>query len=366
MLIELHVIQNFAPHNLNRDDTNAPKDCVFGGYRRARISSQCSKKAIRDFCREHALLPAESLGARTKRLIEKAVPYLVDKGREEDAAAQVVQAALESIGLGVKEGKTEYLLFLAESSIESFANACNEAWDDLEKVSIGKKKAKGAIPKDLEKNLHVLLDGTRAVDIALFGRMLADRPQDNIDAACQVAHAISTNQVQMEMDFYTAVDDLNPNEDTGAGMMGVVEFNSSCFYRYQVLHVEHLSQNLGGDGELSRAGIRAWLEASIKAIPTGKQNSMAAHNPPTYILAVVKDTNDPWNLANAFARPIRPKRNGGDDVSELSAKALMEHLDNLERMYGSDSIRKKLICSQYDKESLGIPGLIDSVLQELP
>jgi CRISPR system Cascade subunit CasC len=157
------------------------------------------------------------------------------------------------------------------------------------------------MPEEIKKELNRLLNGGMAVDLALFGRMLADLPNKNIDAACQVAHALSTNKVSMEFDFFTAVDDLSPEEETGAGMMGTVEFNSACFYRYANIDLKQLTGNLAGDSELAQKAVEAFLRAAVATIPTGKQNSMAAQNPPSLVFAVVRDKGL-WSLANAFVK----------------------------------------------------------------
>src|SRR5262249_9519011 len=146
-------------------------------------------------------------------------------------------------------------------------------------------------------------------DLALFGRMIADNPDWNVDAACQVAHAISTNRVNVEFDFYTAVDDFRPRDSAGSDMMGTVPFQSSCFYRYASLDVDALRKNLGGTDTaeataLARSTVDAFLRALALAIPTGKQNSMAAQNRPSYLLAVVRKAGTPCSLANAFVKPI--------------------------------------------------------------
>jgi len=166
--------------------------------------------------------------------------------------------------------------------------------------------------------------------------MVTSEAFKNMDAACQVAHAISTHKVSMEFDFYTAVDDLNPKEETGAGMMGTVEFNSACYYRYANIDLEQLKMNLGNDEELARKTVEAFVRASASAIPTGKQNSFAAQNPPSFILAVLKRGGTPLSLANAFEKPVRPDREGG--IVENSIKALDEYWTKLTKAYGWDRV----------------------------
>lgn len=346
MLVELHIIQNFAPSNLNRDDTGAPKDCEFGGVRRARISSQCLKRAVRRAFNELNLIPTEYRARRTKRLVEelaRRIEAAASKPRE--LAQAVAEAAITSAGLSVdKDGLTQYLLFLGEREIAMAAEVCLQHWDVLsESAQAGepaegtrpqgreaKRAARAALP-DVRKAMEALLTGGEAADVALFGRMLADLPDRNIDAACQVAHALSTHQVSMEFDYFTAVDDLNPREETGAGMIGTVEFNSACYYRYANVDLDQLQRNLGGDEELARQTLDAFLRASVAAIPTGKQNSMAAQNPPSLVMSVVRSAGT-WSLANAFVRPVRLR--GEDDLIAASVRALDRYWIRLSEMYG--------------------------------
>lgn len=333
LFVELHLIQNFAPSNLNRDDTGAPKDALFGGQRRARVSSQCFKRAIRLYSRDQQLVPAEYRALRTKKLQTLLLTKLA--GRDQDEAASKIEVALAAAGLKLKDdGKTEYLLFLGEREIAGFAALIEEHWDGLVTPAAGEKKSKkeskAAISPELTKQAKALLDGGKAVDVALFGRMLADLPQVNQDAACQVAHAISTHRVERDFDYFTAVDDVGGPDETGAGMIGQVEFNSATFYRYAVLDVGKLLKNLQEDKELTASAIEALIHAMVRAIPTGKQNSFAAHNLPEFIGVSLRKS--PLNLANAFERPIQPRHD--KSLTGQSVQALAHYESKLAPVYG--------------------------------
>ncbi|HQZ90516.1 MAG TPA: type I-E CRISPR-associated protein Cas7/Cse4/CasC [Thermomicrobiales bacterium] len=333
MRVELHLLQNFAPSNLNRDDTGAPKDCDFGGYRRARISSQAIKRAMRREFRRDELVSPDRRGTRTKRLTGALVDRLVTTGKDEAESLAVANAAIGAIGLkhqstGEAAGdfKTQYLVFLGQQEIDRFAETCLEHWDALASGKV--------LPAGTKKAFVGQLDGGKASDVALFGRMIADLPERNIDAASQVAHAISTNKISAEFDFYTALDDLKPDDTAGADMMGTVEFNSSCFYRYANVDLAQLATNLDDD-DLVEPTLEAFLRASVAAIPTGKQNSFAAQNPPSFVLAVVRDAGM-WSLANAFVNPVRPDRDG--DLIANSIVALDGYWGQLSSVYGDDGI----------------------------
>jgi CRISPR system Cascade subunit CasC len=208
------------------------------------------------------------------------------------------------------------------------AEALLEEWDRLSDRKAFKKLARRLV-RDHKGH-------TSAPDIALFGRMLAEKPALNLNAACQVAHAISTHPVSMEMDFYTAVDDLAPDEETGAGMMGFTGFNSACFYRYARIDWDQLVDNLNGDPELARRTVEGFLRAAVAAVPTGKQNAFAAHNPPDFLLAVVREDGMGWSLTNAFEKPVRAGRSSG--LVAPSVEALDAYWGRLSQVYGTDTL----------------------------
>jgi CRISPR system Cascade subunit CasC len=204
-----------------------------------------------------------------------------------------------------------------------------------------KRAAKETVPDEVRKAVTALLGGGKAADLALFGRMVADLPEKNIDAAAQVAHALSTHRVSVEFDYYTAVDDLKPDDTAGADMIGTIEFNSACFYRYANVDLGQLLHNLvdenpvRSDEKLARTTLEAFIRASVAAIPTGKQNSMAAQNPPSFVMAVVRESG-PWSLANAFLQPARPDATG--DLVGKSIDQLDDYWGRLTRMYGTKGI----------------------------
>lgn len=368
--MELHLIQSFAPSCLNRDDTGSPKDCQFGGVRRARISSQCFKRAIREYFRNNSRWP-ESLGTRTKRLVEKTTEFLLNKNNRTREEAVKVSKNLLSVALGgkiidtKKPEMTKYLLFLSEKEIKTFADIADNYWDELIKITPPKKEnedtelaesiesdekkgdinsKKPKISKELEKTVKTLLNQPPSIDLALFGRMIADKPDSNVDGACQVAHALSTHATPQEVDFFTALDDLKPEDTSGSDMMGVVEFNSACFYRYLTLDWTALQKKLG-DESSSKKAVEVFLEAAVLAVPTGKQNSFAAHNPPSLAFAIVHE-GQRFSLANAFEKPVWSK-NG---LVEKSVQQMGQYLQQIEEEYG-----KFLVGESACKVFMGIP-----------
>lgn len=354
MKVELHILQNFPPANLNRDDTGSPKDCEFGGVRRARISSQCRKRSIRTSPVFRETL-GEHIAIRTKQSDKPLADRLIKKyGFDKEEAHALSQGLVEQmLGWDAAKARTSVLFYVGYDELDRLAELIHENADTLREAlnavrALGEdtpKKEREATEKALEEAYSDIVktftneaqDHVRAVDIALFGRMLAEVPGMNIDAACQVAHALSTNKVDMDFDYFTAVDDLNPKEETGAGMIGTTGFNSACFYSYALIDAEQLAANLNGDRGLAVEGIRAFLKAALYAIPTGKQNSFAAQTPPSLFMAVVRENGAmPWSLANAFVRPVRgPRRDGEPSLVEASVRALDEHWASLADMYGT-------------------------------
>lgn len=371
MFVELHILQNFAPSNLNRDDTGAPKDCEFGGWRRARISSQCLKRAIRRDGTFVDLLAGKG-GVRTRRLIVEVAERLSGQKPAPDETVSIIADVFKEGGIGraergtPEEGEkdtTKLILFIDADAIDRIVGVFRERWESLQRKNTD---AKAAVVREIGR---ILSESAKVPDIALFGRMIEisnDKPfgkaQLNVDAACQVAHAISTHKVNMDFDFFTAVDDL-PGGETGAGMMDTVGFNSACFYRYANVDLRQLLKNLQGDERLAGKTLEAFLRASVEAVPTGKQNSTAAQNPPSLVFAVVRNKGL-WSLANAFVRPVRP--DGKGDLVQNSIRELDRYWGKLVATYGEDGIVGKWLCgpdlpalealSKADVEAMEGPG----------
>lgn len=384
--MELHLLQNFAPSNLNRDDTGAPKQCLFGGYVRARISSQCMKRAARTYVRREGLIREEYLSKRSRRFVQDLADRLVARGKDSDDSKRVVENALAALKIKVdpKREQTEYLLFLGDGEADRIADLCARYWDDLVALSSSgeskgarreaKKAAKSVVPPELKSALERVFDGAKAADLAMFGRMLADFPAGNREAASQVAHAISTHVASREVDYFTAVDDIPVAHDSdvdeqeddqdgaGAGMIGTVEFNSACYYRYSNVDVRLLEQtNLLGDRELARRTLGAFLLAQVLAVPSGKQNSMAAPNPPVFAMTVVRDSGL-WSLAGAFEKPVRPFAN--DSIVERSVHELDNHYGQLQSMYGEYSRISRVYVSTIYPHCLD--ALKPNLVRDLP
>ena len=220
LFLDVHILQTVPPSCVNRDDTGSPKSAIYGGANRARVSSQSWKKAMRGMFEE--LMPQDSLGKRTKRIVsmvEKEIQKLGGIENAEEAAINILTAA----GLKIKSAEkgTDALFFMSAAQAKALAKVAVEDPDTIKSTpsAEAKKKAKQALIE------------SPGVDIALFGRMVADEPSLNTDACAQVAHSISTHKVSREYDYFTAVDDLSPEDNTGAGHIGTVEFNSSTLYQ---------------------------------------------------------------------------------------------------------------------------------------
>jgi CRISPR system Cascade subunit CasC len=333
--VDIHIIQTVPPANLNRDDTGSPKSARFGGVRRARVSSQAWKRAARSLFVDY--LPSEKLSVRTRRLVSLLDERLRAQGFKDDDASTIALAALSSLGLKTsKKESTEsqYLLFLGNRQIDAMVTALVGARASLEAAVEADQNAKKSQELDEQlKQLNLIQYGgpPHGADVALFGRMVADIPAINVDAATQVAHAISTHPVELEFDYFTAVDDLNPAEETGAGMIGTVEFNSATFYRYANVSPALLAENLGSVDEV-RPTLEAFLHAWVKSIPSGHQTTFGHRTLPEFVLMLVR-SDQPINLAGAFEEAVLPR--GADGIAASSVQKLCDQLDGLASVYGS-------------------------------
>ncbi|KEI43373.1 type I-E CRISPR-associated protein Cas7/Cse4/CasC [Saccharopolyspora rectivirgula] len=349
-LIDIHILQTVPPSNLNRDDTGSPKTAIYGGVRRSRVSSQAWKRAAREAFKSY--LDESELGTRTKRVVDLLAEEIVDQAPElEERASELASSTFETIGIKLEKPKkdesqeekedatlqSKYLLFLSRRQIQNLASAAIGAAgaDDV------KKALRAAKVKDLANRDH-------SVDIALFGRMVADQTDINVDAAAQVAHAISVHSVETEFDYYTAVDDRLDDDETGAGMIGTVEFNSATLYRYAAVDVNRLADNLG-DALATRRAVEAFLQAFVRSMPSGKQNSFAHRTLPEAVVVVVRESQ-PINLVGAFEKPIRELERKGR--VKRAAEELCNEAQEIERAYGEKPISSWVTRVGTDTDSL--------------
>lgn len=324
-IIDVYALQTVPPSNLNRDDTGSPKTAVYGGVRRARVSSQAWKRAIRLAFAD--LLDRSQLGERTKRVGESLAARIkdLDSSLSDEAASAMAAEVFIASGLAkaekkkgeMKDVESGYLLFLSNRQLDNLATAALEA---------------SRTGTAMDKNRFKALANTgHSVDIAMFGRMVADMTDINVDAACQVSHAISVHPVDNEFDYFTAVDDRKADAaETGAGMIGTIEFNSSTLYRYATIDVDALHRTLG-DADATRAAVETFLVAFARSMPTGKQNTFAHRTLPDAVMVRLRDTQ-PINLVGAFETPIRETHSAGR--VELAAAALARHTVAVENAFG--------------------------------
>ena len=309
LFLDMHVIQTVPPSCLNRDDTGSPKTATYGGVRRARISSQCWKKAMRDMFKIN--FDESELSYRTLKVFDLVAAEIIkiSPERSHDEALNLAQEVLGKVGVKIKKGtdRSEALFFLSNRQAKNLALL---ALGDIE----GKEAVKAIA--------QALKDGN-GVDLALFGRMVASNQELNCDASAQVAHAISTHRIENEYDYFTAVDDCSTEDHAGAGMIGTVEFNSATLYRYATVAAHDLYKNLSKDEKALEKAIKEFTRAFILSLPTGKQNTFAAHTMP-YAVMVALRTCRPLNLADAFEKPVAS--NSG--YAEQSAKAFVKHAIN--------------------------------------
>jgi len=335
LFLDVHALQTLPPANVNRDDSGSPKQALYGGIRRARVSSQAWKRATRLYLAERQ--DRETSATRTKRLASLVAAALAARtGLEKEAALRVCAAVVRASGIKMADKRpdqTSYLIFLGRGQVDAIAAAIAPHAASLAALA-DKELDKAAGDIDIKP----LLEQGHPLEVLLFGRMVADLADINVDATAQVAHAISTHAVDTEYDYYTAVDDENPAEDSGAGMIGTVEFNSATFYRYATLAVHALAEALP-DADAAAEAARRFVEAFALSMPTGHQNAFAHRTRPDLVLAVLRG-DQPVNLVTAFEEPVTSR----EGIVRLSMARLAAELDRAGRMWSDRPLL--VVCSR--------------------
>jgi CRISPR system Cascade subunit CasC len=362
MQLEIHILQSFPPANLNRDENGMPKSTVFGGRSRARISSQCQKRAARLFYHKYSNLD-NSLFARRSKDWSSEIAKELEKQGIAKAQAELAATCAISVFTEKKEAKgkskkkdekkkttenedkpekSDTSLFLGNAEFQGILTFLTANWQQIETDISGKDLA-------LSKNLIDGIKGTvelkaKPGDVALFGRMMANLPSGKVDAAVQVAHAVGVNALEQEFDFFTAVDELAKPDSVGADHLGEMGFNSSTYYRFAVLDTRQLIHNLG-DEQGAKEVAKAFADAFIKAVPTGHQSQCAHHTIPSMAMIVVR-SGQPISLVDAFEKPVRASHNSS--LLESSVEQLGLHWQYMIEMYGDYTLEHVgIVCPKF-------------------
>jgi CRISPR system Cascade subunit CasC len=324
--VQLHLLTNYPPSNLNRDDTGRPKTALMGDATRLRISSQSQKRAWRT-SEVFDVSLAGHIGTRTKMMGKEIFQALRDAGVAEKVARDWTKTIVSRFGKLKSDKKTENDEDLQIEQLAHFSPEEKAAIDALVKACAERNSA------PTEEELKLLSKPKSAVDIAMFGRMLADSPAHNMEAAVQVAHAITVHKTTVEDDYFSAVDDLNKGlADKGAGHIGERGYGAGLFYLYLCINRELLKDNLGGDQALADKALEALIHAVTKVSPNGMQNSFASRAYASYVLAE-KGDQQPRSLAQAFLKPVKPI--GDQDMLDEAVKAIAKRRTNFDKVYGA-------------------------------
>lgn len=343
--VDIHVLQTVPPSCVNRDDTGSPKTAVYGGTTRARVSSQAWKHAMRSDFRK--MFATEELGARSLKVVALVADEIaaIDSTMSEKTRNKKAAEALKAAGISTKSTKDDDL-----EKTDALFFMSNKQAKEIAKLVCNGEEDKAVYKKALKDN--------PSVDIALFGRMAASDPTLNCDAAAQIAHAISTHTIQNEYDYFTAVDDLQDDDNAGAGHLGTVEFNSSTLYRYANVNVTELSKTLDGVSDAADV-VKKYVETFVRSMPSGRQNPFANRTLPDAIYVTVRN-DQPVNLCGAFEKPVRASEEGY--VAESENK-LVEYAKTVYANYSAKPLVAFCVGNKLADiaEKMTFPELLDAL-----
>ena len=338
LYVDFHILQTVPPSCVNRDDTGSPKTAKYGGVTRARVSSQAWKRAMRVMFRETVFDP-EQVGIRTKRIVGMVAEQIAKQNPQADAEKLAIEA-LDHAGIKVKDAQkgTDALFFMSEEQAKTLATL----------ILRGEKN---------QKTYKSALKDAPSIDMALFGRMVANAHLLSYDAAAQVAHSISTHAVENEYDYFTAVDDLAPEDNAGAGHIGTQEFNSATLYRYATVNLMELERSKGRE-EIPSI-LRGFAEVFVRSMPTGKQNSFANRTLPELVYVTIRQ-DQPVYLGGAFEKPVEAGRGG---YVRGSVDALRAYAEKTYENYGMPPKKAFAVGDGLDEvaETLTLPDLLDKL-----
>lgn len=341
LFLDTHAIQTVPPANINRDDTGSPKTAQYGGVTRARVSSQSWKRAIRKYFNENG--DVENVGIRSLEIVRYVANKIVEKDNSIsiDDAMAMAEKTVNAAKISTKDQKAKALFFLSDKQADKLAQA------SIDEIS-NKKELEAILNKDI------------SIDIALFGRMVADNTILNEDASSQVAHAISTHAIQSEFDFFTAVDDLAPEDNAGAGMLGTVEYNSSTLYRYANIALHDFNRQLSDKEEVINAS-KLFVKSFVESMPTGKINTFANQTLPQAIVVSLR-SDRPVSMVSAFEKPIK----SDNGYVEKSIEKLFAEYAKYDKILDKPIFTAYLILGDQKLSDIGkSEGSLNDLLEDL-
>lgn len=340
LYIEYHVIHMVPANCMNTDDTGSIKTVRFGGVTRQRASSQSNKHAVRDNFAN--MLDDTQLSYRTKQLLQLITDLIIeiDPTITEDDAKDMAKEVITATGIKLKsDDKTEYLVFISYAQAKALAELIVDIHADNDNLT--QKELKERL-KEAKKLLNVKQNPMlTAMELAMFGRMVANTPELKVDAAVQVAHMIGVEAYEPGFDYYTALDDLQSDEESGASMIGTIEFGASTMYKYSNLDVYHLWENSGSVKAVSES-IKAYTKAYAMSLPTGKKNTFAHNTLPTAVLIQLRNTQ-PVSLATAFERPVYPQHDKAPSL--IACERLVEQAKATNDAFCTTPQQSYVICA---------------------
>lgn len=359
LYVDINVLQTVPSSNLNRDDAGAPKTALYGGVSRSRVSSQSWKRAIRQAFEANGM----PLATRTQKVPQLLINRICELAPKLDYAdvVQKVQIFLDKDPKGSKRTKIVKVIQADDSSYET-KSLLMVSRGQIDKLARYVLEHENLDDREAVKEIKAIMRGKQPIDLALFGRMVADNPELNVDAATQVAHALSTHEVVPEFDYYTAMDDEKAEDQNGAAMLGTIEFNSATLYRYANINVRELSDNLGTDDAV--AGVIDFIKAFLLSMPSGKQNTFANKTLPSYVMVTVRP-DTPVNLVSAFEKPVTSR--------EGYLKASEKRLENTYQVIADqqlvDTPLLNVVLSSF-KSTVGtqvqtLPEFLDAITESL-
>ncbi|MEU9775927.1 type I-E CRISPR-associated protein Cas7/Cse4/CasC [Streptomyces sp. NPDC047968] len=317
--IDIHALQSVPFANLNRDDTNSVKTVQYGNTLRTRVSSQSWKRAIRTVFEDHigqAALRTRRIGERvTRELAHRGWPLdLAQRAGAHTAAASGIKFELAKTAGDTKQTipnkvLTNALVYVPQTAVAELADLAERHRDALTQAKdIKKPSDKSNLPA---AEVETVLRSRNGV-INLFGRMLAEIDDAGVDGAVQVAHAMTTHETDVELDYFSAVDDITAlwDDASGSGHMGHAEFSAGTFYRFATLDLRDLSHNIGGDTTATSELATAFLTSFVTSLPQAKKNSTAPHTIPD-LVHISTRADRPLSYAAAFEAPVRADRDSG-------------------------------------------------------
>lgn len=332
LCLNIDILRFLPPCRCNRNDNGDQKSIDINGTRRLYVSSQCIKSNIRkyfgfktfsdiSYIEDKLNNYSEDMEDESYNLTEKDYNSLIGKKNSGGNKSSNKKTS--------KKKSKENSEDVAEETINTESeNGSSSSGSDNVCIHTSLKELyelRNPVDKD-KKDVKVIYNPN--IEISLFGRMYANDKDWNVEAACQVSHAVSIQKTEFEDD--TWVCRQSDMSKLGCITMGTSNIGSAIVYYSVNLNIKDLLKKYNNDVEAVKKYVAKFLVATY-AHPLESGANGTNHNSQPLFFNVTIGNFIPHNHLEVFYKPVEPDSDI-DSIKETLKQSIHKDLEKQKQM----------------------------------